>query len=142
MCQGWIQGGGGGGILGVTGPIRISFRLGGSRSMKVAVLFCWGGRCQRKSKPWGKLPLCPPPLNDQLPRTVKSFFPTADIFYAVFLFRDPPSSSFWIRPCMCVTKKKRAREKVWRMRLTGVMCSQGNLRECHYSTCTWLFTLT
>ena len=32
----------------------------------------------------------PPPLNDVLPRTVK--------FHTVFLFRDPPSLSFWIHP--------------------------------------------
>ena len=139
MCQGWIQGGGDPGGHRTYSDFIQAWRIEKHES---GSSFLLGGRCQRKSKPWGKLPLCPPPLNDQLPRTVKSFFPTADIFYAVFLFRDPPSSSFWIRPCMCVTKKKRAREKAWRMRLTGVMCSQGNLRECHYSTCTWLFTLT
>ena len=38
----------------------------------------------------GKAPLL---LNYQLPRTVENY----DI-YAVFIFRDPPSPSFWIRP--------------------------------------------
>ena len=41
--------------------IRISFRLGGLRSMIMAIPFSWGGgrgegrECQRKSKTWGKL---------------------------------------------------------------------------------------
>ena len=74
----WPDPGGGGGVLGVTGPppppppppstaiykcrsIRISFRFGGSRSIKMAIPFFLGGGggegggCRRKSKPWGRL---------------------------------------------------------------------------------------
>ena len=64
------------GVLGVTAvyikEVQISFRLGGSRSIKVAVPFRGGG-VRGSRNLGGKLPFCLPPLNDRLPRAVKSF---------------------------------------------------------------------
>ena len=62
--------------------------------MKVAILFGGGEGVSEKVETLGE---APPPLNDRLPRRVKSFFPTNDT-YSVFLFRDLPSPSLWICP--------------------------------------------
>ena len=73
----WLNDGGGGGGGGGHTPthpqhsyiqmyrsILISFRLGGSRSMKMAIPFGVGGVSQRKSKPSNPLPeFLDPPLN-------------------------------------------------------------------------------
>ena len=73
--HGRILGGGGGGgggshphtqhsYIQMYGSIWISFRLGGSRSMKMAIPFGVGGVSQRKSKPSNPLPeFLDPPLN-------------------------------------------------------------------------------
>ena len=59
--------------------------------MKVAILlFFLGGGSVRGSE---TLEEAPPPLNDLLPRTVKSF---VQFSYSVI----PPPPSFWIRPCV------------------------------------------
>ena len=51
-------------------------------------------------------------INYRLPRT--------DDIYAVFLFRDPPSPSFWIRPCIYLVSMNLF--KAARKYMHGVVC--------------------
>ena len=61
--------------------------------MKMANSFWGEGGGRGVSEEVETLGEAPPLLNYRLPRTVENY----DI-YAVFIFRDPPSPSFWIRP--------------------------------------------
>ena len=63
--------------------------------MIMAIPFSWGGEGGREgvSEEVENLGEALPLINCRLPRTVKNIYN-----YAVFLFRDPPSPSFWIRP--------------------------------------------
>ena len=62
--------------------------------MIMAIPFSWGGGGREGvSEEVENLGEALPLINCRLPRTVKNIYN-----YAVFLFRDPPSPSFWIRP--------------------------------------------